>query len=295
VIPSLHIVGIADLLAKIGITKRHERGQEPILSDVIVSLTTHGRRLRGVHRTIRSLLAQEVLPAKIWLFIGRENQGRVPSSLTTLVGERFEIKYCEDIRSYTKFVPAMEALHGSTTVRWLVLCDDDIVYPRRWLADFRLPERSLYEAVAHRCHLVSYSADGKYLRYARWRKDVNGFFADEDPFPTGSGGIAIPISQIDPYFFQTRDFLELAPTCDDVWVYHMLKCSAVKAVHSGCGFRLKEWPLDRRDRLYRINRESDGDGFTPNDHAMQRCQEALRDRRSRWKHEQRSLGSGGQP
>jgi len=243
--------------------------------DVVVSLTTHGRRIAGVHKTIRSLLSQNESPGKIWLHVDADDEARIPSPLRALAGDVFEIRICEDVRSYTKLVPAMTALRGRDEVRWLVICDDDVVYPKEWLAEFQLGERDEGEAVAHRCHLVCYTRDGNFMRYSRWKKCAEAFAPSEDPFPTGSGGIAIPHLKVNPFFFETLKFLEWAPTSDDVWVYFMLKYSGVKLAHSGYTFSLREWPLFRADRLYKVNREPDEHGMTPNDRAMLRCREEL--------------------
>jgi hypothetical protein len=215
------------------------------------------------------------------LFVGRQDEAGIPASLRKLTGELFEIRICDDLRSYTKMVPALRGPARKEGYKWLVVCDDDVIYPPNWLAAFDLPNRDDGVAVAHRCHIVSFDPHGDFMRYCRWPKAPKGFASSEELFPTGVGGIALPCQRIHPFFYETSHFLEWAPSSDDVWIYFMLKYSNLKLVHSGFHYKPYEWPLDRRDRLSKVNRRADEGGLTANDRAMLRCRDELQRRFAR--------------
>jgi glycosyltransferase involved in cell wall biosynthesis len=101
---------------------------------------------------------------------------------------------------------------------WVVICDDDIIYPPSWLEDFQLEKfQNTKTAIAHRCHKAFLDSNGDFLPYNSWSK-MDAKNRQFGLFPTGVGGIALPIKAINPFFFTTRIFLELAPTSDDVWI-----------------------------------------------------------------------------
>ena len=256
--------------------------------DVVISMTSYGERLNGVIKTINSLLKQNVRADKIFLFISFEDELKVPSYLWDICGDYLKIIICEDIRSYKKIIPALELLDSYINgYKWLVLCDDDIIYPPDWLSSFFLPDVPKITAYAHRCHLIKKDKYGAFLPYSKWKKNVSKSYYNlmtffkhgNELFATGAGGIAIPIELIDKYFYKSRKYLEWAPTSDDVWIYYMLKYSGIKLEHSGYRFELNEWTKNSEhydSRLWSINSERNESGLTPNDLALIACRDGLK-------------------
>ena len=77
-------------------------------NDIIVSLTSYGRRLQDVSLTIESIMQGTMKPNRIVLWVDRQWQNkRMPISLQRQQQRGLEIEYCKDIRSYTKLVPAL--------------------------------------------------------------------------------------------------------------------------------------------------------------------------------------------
>lgn len=71
--------------------------------DLIVSLTSYGRRLYDVAYTIQSIMRQTQKPNRIILWIDRQDCDRIPSSLKRLQQRGLEIIPTEaNIRSYKK-------------------------------------------------------------------------------------------------------------------------------------------------------------------------------------------------
>lgn len=249
-----------------------KRQKRTTINNLIVSLTTFDKRIDNVEITIKSLLTQTVLPSKIILHVDEIDKKLVPKSLLSLESENFEIRYCENLGPYSKSIPLLNSLSKTThNYDWAVICDDDIIYPPSWLEDFQLEKfQNKKIAIAHRCHKAFLDRNGDFLPYNAWSK-IDADTYQHELFPTGVGGIALPIKSINSFFFTTRIFLELAPTSDDVWIYFLLKLSDIKVFHTNSKFKFKEWVVRKRFRLSKVNNKEGANGFSPNDIALQKC------------------------
>lgn len=187
---------------------------------VIVSLTSYPARINTVKYTIFSLLRQNIMPEKIILWLGETqfpNQEGIPLSLLKFQGDLFEIKFTDDIKSYTKLIPALKNYPDKI----IVTADDDIYYGRKWLSilwEAHLLHKN--EIIAHRGYTITVK-DHEILPYEQWelmKKNTASVYN----FLTGVGGILYP-----PHcFFHDIDnqelFMKLAPYADDVWFYFMI-------------------------------------------------------------------------
>ena len=95
-------------------------------SQIIVSLTTHGKRIYDVHATIESIMQGSVRPNRIILWISEDYRNTIlPLTLQKQQKRGLEIEYCKDIRSYTKLIYALKKYPDAS----IVTIDDDIIYP----------------------------------------------------------------------------------------------------------------------------------------------------------------------
>ena len=78
--------------------------------EVIVSLTSFGKRIYDVHLAIESIMQGSVKPNRIILWLSEEEfKGKpLPKTLEKQKNRGLQIEYCEDLRSYKKIVPTME-------------------------------------------------------------------------------------------------------------------------------------------------------------------------------------------
>jgi hypothetical protein len=96
----------------------------------IVSLTSYGKRLRmTAPYAIITLLNQSVRPDKIVLWVGHGDKENIPAIMNRLTKKGLEIRFCEDVKSYTKLVPALREFPEDC----IITSDDDIYYPKNWL------------------------------------------------------------------------------------------------------------------------------------------------------------------
>lgn len=199
---------------------KYQSGNER--NDVVVSLTTYGRRLSSVHLTVQSLLHQSVRPSAIylWLYQGDIPQEGLPAALKALESKGLGIRIIEEnLRSYKKIVHTFE-LAETGECRFVVTADDDVYYPRWWLERLLVSAESEPKSVwAYRGHVIEFMDDGELKPYRNWaladRQGVSG----NNLLPVGVSGICYPIESLKGVN-DRESFMSLAPTADDLW----LKC-----------------------------------------------------------------------
>ena len=212
--------------------KRHDDGLR-----YIVSLTSYGHRVRtSVPYAIYSLLNQSVLPDKIVLWLDRDNwhEGNIPFRLRRLQRFGLEIRFCEDLKSYKKLLPALEAFPDD----YILTADDDVYYPRDWFESL-LAEHTKHptKIICYRAHGIKVDENHHPLPYSQWDWCItpNAYFATiaispeqsiprhqrESVFPTGVGGILYPPKCFHEDIANKELFLALAPKADDIWFWAM--------------------------------------------------------------------------
>lgn len=136
--------------------------------DIVLSLTTYGRRLEDVCFTIESLMQQTKKANRIILWLDPPCSAQpLPDTLVRLQARGLEVKITEEyIRSYKKLIPALEACPNDVIITF----DDDALY------DFDIVERLVNAYLAepqaiHACRIHTMLPDGKgkLKSYNRWK------------------------------------------------------------------------------------------------------------------------------
>ena len=95
---------------------------------LIVSLTSYPARIKTVHKTINTLLNQKIKADEIVLWLALEQfpngEDDLPQELLKLKQLGLTIKWCEDLKSYKKLVPALKEYPDDI----IVTADDDVYY-----------------------------------------------------------------------------------------------------------------------------------------------------------------------
>lgn len=187
---------------------------------VILSLTTFPPRVPFISQCIESLLMQSLEADKIvlWLaetqFPNREKD--LPLDLIALEGERFEIRYCEDIRSYKKLIPTLRIEPDSI----IITVDDDIIYHFDMAKNLYLSYLNDPHAVhAHRVTKMFIWEDDKVRNLPGGAKFYSGAHALNKP--VGVGGVLYPKGCFYKDILDAELFMKLAPTNDDQWFWCM--------------------------------------------------------------------------
>ncbi|MDR1156229.1 MAG: glycosyltransferase family 2 protein [Bacteroidales bacterium] len=187
----------------------------------IVSLTSYGKRLANTAPyAIITLLRQKVKPDKVILWVGHQDRENIPKILYCLTDKGLEIRFCEDVKSYTKLIPALEAFPDAC----IITADDDIFYPKNWFGQLLIEHRkNPKKIICHRVHGIITDENHNPLAYNEWDKCIepNSAHKPESYFPTGVGGILYPPKCFHKDIANRELFLKLAPNADDIWFWAM--------------------------------------------------------------------------
>ncbi len=253
-----HIVQRADLLKyqvmsckEMGITNERNCDEE-----LIVSLTTFGKRINEVYLAIESIMQGTMKPNRIILWLAEDEfKGKIlPRTLQLQQKRGLEIEYCEDIRSFKKIVPTMEKYPDAC----VVTIDDDMMY------EFDLLENLVNAHIANpsdvctcRMHRILLGENQNLKSYMYWDWCIWPKEKSNRNFLTSGGGTLFPSHCFVKEFFNKESFMSLCPYADDVWINAMIWMSnrqITKAyTHSKSGCDYREICLEQDDALSNEN------------------------------------------
>lgn len=202
--------------------------------EVVVSLTSFGRRIYDVSIAIESIMQGTVKPNRIVLWLAEEEfKGkRLPVALEKQQKRGLQVEFCENIRSYKKLIPSLKMFPEAC----IVTIDDDVVYEYDFLERMLEAHRSHPTAACGtRVHKVVIGQNGIPLSYMDWEWYTTEVGRESSLlFATGVGGILYPPHGFDEEVFDKEAFMSLAPYGDDIWFYAMnlLKGTPYVKVHS---------------------------------------------------------------
>ncbi|MGO4642524.1 hypothetical protein AB4Z43_29270 [Mesorhizobium sp. 2RAF45] len=182
--------------------------------DLIVSLTSYPKRFETLHLTLRCLLSQTVVPDRVVLWLTSEHAAQLPPLVTDLKAHGLEIRFCKDVRSYKKIVPALLAFPKA----YIVTADDDVYYGHRWLEEL-VEKAGESTIVCHRGHSVAFDDAGQIAPYSNRSYDVSD--TANMLFATGVGGVLYGPESLSPEAVDEDKFIELCPQGDDIWLFWM--------------------------------------------------------------------------
>lgn len=227
--------------------------------DVVVSVTSYGKRVsNSLPYMLYSLLRQTVLPPKIVVYLDDDNWSNenLPWTLKCLQETGIDFRYCKDIRSYKKLIPALIDFDKHP----IITVDDDLYYNEHlveWLLDaYQLSDkRTVIGTIATKATIEG----NMYLPYSRW--DTNST-TDGELCLIGCGGILYPPSVFDAEILKDDLFMSLAPTADDLWFWAMEKRAGLRTtlteihgqeLHMAVNRQNVYFPAKNPDNLYYIN------------------------------------------
>jgi hypothetical protein len=206
--------------------------------DIIVSLTSYGKRIYDVCLTIESLMEQTLKPNKIilWLAETEFNHSELLQSLLKLETRGLSIEFCRDIRSYTKLIPSLEKYPDDI----IITVDDDALYPydliENLVNSYKKNPELIHFCKGHRIKLKDTQGNEENIiaRYVDWNHCISDFTVDKLNFPTGVGGILYPPHCFHSDVTNENLFMDLCPSGDDIWFKAMalLKGTLSKKVYT---------------------------------------------------------------
>lgn len=192
-------------------------------NDIIVSLTTYGKRVYDVCLTIESIMQGTLLPNRIVLWLDKDsfNDNAIPRTLKYQQKRGLEIKYVQDIRSYTKIIPALKQYPNDV----IVTIDDDVIYHydmlEKLIASYK---KHPYGIHANRIHRMTYDESGELKSYMDWEWRIGNTNEMSDHFFfTGIGGVLYAPNSLDSEVLNQDVFMDICKFADDVWLNAMAR------------------------------------------------------------------------
>lgn len=185
--------------------------------DFDVSITTYGSRTRRVWRTLETIGRGTLLPRSIVLW--HEDEAVVrnpPPTLRRLMRRGLTLRHCADYGPHKKYFPyVME----ENLDRPLVTADDDVLYPRAWLAGLVTGYRPV-EVVAYRARSMSDDP------YSSWPLCTSRA-PSENLMATGTSGVLYPPRVLRVLRERGDEFMRVCPRADDFWLHFAAVASGV--------------------------------------------------------------------
>lgn len=193
---------------------------------LVISLTTYGKRLYDVYLTIESIMQQTLKPNKIVLWLADNlDREELPIVLKMQMSRGLEVRYCKDLKSYKKLIPSLQSFPDDI----IVTIDDDIFYTYDMLENlFRSYLKQPDQIHSNRVHRMLLDKDGKLKPYNDWIYESKQTDLSMFNFPTGGAGTLYPPHTLSEEVLNEAAFMELAPTADDVWFKAMAMMNGVK-------------------------------------------------------------------
>lgn len=187
--------------------------------NIIVSLTTYGKRINDVALTIESIMQQTMKANKIILWLDYSFQNNtLPQSLINLQSRGLEIDYCYDMLSYKKIIPSLKKYPNDA----IITIDDDLLYDFDILEHLILAYKQHPEMI-HSCrgHQMRKSDDKKLCKYNDWKYEVKELGVVTNYFFTSGAGTLFPPHIFDSEVLNDKVFMDICRYADDIWLNAM--------------------------------------------------------------------------
>ena len=197
---------------------------------VIISFTSFPARIDNVWQVVECMFRQTVQPAKILLWLSKEQfptRESIPESLRERENDIFEIRMVDsDICSHKKYYYVAKEFPYS-----LVFLIDDDIYYRPDILELSLKAREKHPdaVICNYGSHIGYNEDGSLKPYNMW-KMVDGFSDADDLFFGSGGGTLFCPSELHQDLTDIEKARRLTPIADDIWLNAMVRLARQKIV-----------------------------------------------------------------
>lgn len=188
--------------------------------EVVVSLTTYGKRIYDVHLAIESIMQGTIKPNRIILWLSEEEfKGkRLPHALRLQEQRGLQIEYCEDLLSYKKLIPSLSLYPDAC----IITIDDDVIYDSHFLSNMLIAHDEHPNAIcAGRVYRINLDGNNMPKSYASWQNLIKDYDYSRLNFFTGVGGVLYPTGCLDKEVMNKEVFMDICRHGDDIWFYAM--------------------------------------------------------------------------
>lgn len=195
--------------------------------DIIVSLTSYGKRVVDVlPYALYSIITQTQRPKKVVVYLDWDNWNdeKLPDILKKLQKVGVDFRYCEDLRSFKKLIPALKDFPNNP----ITTIDDDMYYHPHFVENVQSAYlKSDRKTILGYAGAKPISLGGKYFPYNEWKNMGNNDKDDAISF-IGYEGVCYPPHIFDKEILNQSLFMSLCPTADDIWFWAMEERQNIK-------------------------------------------------------------------
>jgi len=228
---------------------RHDRPNHQDIKNIIVSLTSHPKRINFVWLAIDSLLKQTYQSHKVILYLAKTDfpTGELPRTLCEQKKRGLEIRFVNDYKSATKLIPALKEYPDHI----IVTADDDRIYDKSWL-NILVETHNKYPGcivcpntrkyVKRTCNINSgVTTNDNYSHlpchnYAQNLLPID-YFAQQPVYDTpihgifeGYAGVLYPPHSLSTEVHNFLEYMVFTPVADDIWFQAMALIRGTKVV-----------------------------------------------------------------
>ena len=196
---------------------------------LIVTLTSFPERIKEVHLGITTLLNQTLKPDMIILWLAEDEfpnkEKDLPQALLNLQKYGLTIRWCENLKSYKKIVPALLEYPDDI----LVTADDDLFYRKDWLELlYKSYEQNPDYLYGHRIKEILTVKEGQNVTAKYLDMPVNSQAENKNYLATSGAGLLFPPGSLYKDAARRELFMNLAPQGDDLWLWAMAELNNKK-------------------------------------------------------------------
>ena len=199
--------------------------------DFIISLTSYGNRVENsLPYALYSLVNQTLVPKTIVVYLSQDewNDNNLPKVLAKFKDVGVEYRFCEDIKSFKKIIPALIDFPNNPIITF----DDDFYYDRKYIEFVRSEyDNSDKKTVLGQWGCIPEKKDGEYIPYNKWRDGRQ--WTDGDPISFFGCGCCYPPHIFDQEVLNKEVFMKLCPKADDIWLWAMEERLGIKRKYIG--------------------------------------------------------------
>ncbi|WP_375697502.1 hypothetical protein [Pseudophaeobacter sp. TrK17] len=193
------------------------QAKELLDREVIVSLTTYGKRVELLPSCLESIFRQTVRADRIVLWLARDefDDATLPVEVTSFVKRGLEVKYSEDLRSHKKYWTTMQEWPDAV----VITLDDDTFYPENTIEELLASYLLWPKAIScHRAHQMRFLGKNL-LPYVEWNFSSPGVRGPSNSLvPIGVGGVLYPPGCLAKEVLDATLIRELCFAADDLWL-----------------------------------------------------------------------------
>ncbi len=207
-----------EVASKVENMRHYGLNTEPRNPRIIVTLTSYPKRMYDIHLCLYSLLTQDFKPDKVVLWLGEDQfpdkELDVPRKVKELCQFGLEIRWCKDMKSFTKLIPSLKEYPDD----YLVTADDDMYYPQDWLGGLWQQYQEQKTIVAYRTRGMILK-DGNPVNFNEWPWLHQKEAASYRNFLYGVDGVLYPPHCLHPDVLDIETAMKLCPKADDIWFW----------------------------------------------------------------------------